>query len=111
MDEQRKLPWKTGEVPLMLAPMQGITNRALRSLFIEKYAPDVVFTEYVIVRAGVKKPIAEADCQEVLNRGGEDSVPLVVQLIGGDSRSLVAAAKTVQDLGAEHINKIGRAHV
>ena len=36
----------------MLAPMQGLTNRALRSLFVEWVRPDVVFTEFVQVRPG-----------------------------------------------------------
>ena len=98
-----QLPWKTGKRPLMLAPMQGITNCALRSLFSERYAPDVVFTEYVLVRSGVKKPVAKTDCQEVMSSGVKD-IPLVVQLIGSDTKALIAAAKIVQDLGAEHIN-------
>lgn len=103
MGEHIQLPWKSGDRPLMLAPMQGITNRALRSLFIERYAPDVVFTEYVLVRSGVKKPVAKTDCQEVMSSGVKN-IPLVVQLIGCDTKALIAAAKIVQDLGAEHIN-------
>jgi tRNA-dihydrouridine synthase len=103
MGEHIQLPWKSGDRPLMLAPMQGITNRALRSLFIERYAPDVVFTEYVLVRSGVKKPVAKTDCQEVMSSGVKN-IPLVVQLIGSDTKALIAAAKIVQDLGAKHIN-------
>ena len=87
----------------MLAPMQGITNRALRSLFVERYGPDVVFTEYVLVRSGVKKPVAKTDCQEVMSSGVKN-IPLVVQLIGSDTKALIAAAEIVQDLGAKHIN-------
>jgi len=86
----------------MLAPMQGITNRALRGLFIERYAPDVVFTEYVLVRSSVKKPVSKSDCREVMSSGKD--IPLVVQLIGSDTGALVDAAKTVHDLGAEHVN-------
>jgi tRNA-dihydrouridine synthase len=97
-----KLPWTAGSQPLMLAPMQGLTNRALRSLFIERVRPDVVFTEFVRVKASAKKNITENDRQEVVSTLG--GVPLVVQLIGTDTEALVAAANTVQELGAEHLN-------
>jgi tRNA-dihydrouridine synthase len=97
-----KLPWASGSQPLMLAPMQGLTNRALRALFIERVRPDVVFTEFVRVKASTKKNITENDRQEVVSTGG--GVPLVVQLIGTDTEALLAAANTVQELGAEHLN-------
>ncbi len=45
------LPWQPSEVPLMLAPMQGLTNEALRQCFIERYGPDVLFTEFVRVNS------------------------------------------------------------
>ena len=97
-----KLPWAPGSLPLMLAPMQGLTNRGLRSLFIERVRPDVVFTEFVRVKASAKKNITENDRQEVVSTVGK--VPLVVQLIGTDTEALLAAANTVQELGAEHLN-------
>ena len=34
---------------LMLAPMQGLTNRVLRQWFIDHVAPDMVFTEFMRV--------------------------------------------------------------
>lgn len=97
-----KLPWAPGSVPLMLAPMQGLTNRALRGLFIERVHPDVVFTEFVRVKASTKKNITENDRREVVSTVG--GVPLVVQLIGTDTEALLAAADTVQELGAAHLN-------
>jgi len=96
------LPWKADASPLMLAPMQGLTNRALRGLFIELVRPDVVFTEFVRVRPGSKKSLGEVDRREVL--AGQEGVPLVVQLIGRDRQALVAAAREACELGAEHIN-------
>jgi tRNA-dihydrouridine synthase len=102
MHVKTKLPWTEGSVPLMLAPMQGLTNRALRALFIERVRPDVVFTEFVRVKASVRKNITENDRREVVSATG--GVPLVVQLIGTDTEALLAAANTVQELGAEHLN-------
>ena len=86
----------------MLAPMQGLTNRALRGLFIEQYHPDVVFTEYVLVKSDSRAPISKNDRLEVT--AGDRSVPLVVQLIGGDFAAMLAAALAVQELGAAHLN-------
>lgn len=86
----------------MLAPMQGLTNRALRGLFIEQYHPDVVFTEYVLVKADSSSPISKNDQLEVT--AGGTAVPLVVQLIGSDFAAMLAAARAVQDLGAAHLN-------
>ncbi len=56
-----KLPWNLDRKPLMLAPMQGLTNRALRSLFIEWVKPDVVFTEFLRVRPGSNKALSDTD--------------------------------------------------
>jgi tRNA-dihydrouridine synthase len=86
----------------MLAPMQGITNRALRDLFIERFRPDVVFTEFVRVQAGTRKKISAGDRLEVTGSSG--GVPLVVQLIGCDTDALVAAADSVQELGVAFLN-------
>ncbi len=96
------LPWKTESSPLMLAPMQGLTNRGLRRLFIDLVRPDVVFTEFIQVRKAGPKVISASDHLEVQDRA--DTVSLVVQLIGDDRVSLPAAAERVQELGAAHVN-------
>jgi tRNA-dihydrouridine synthase B len=97
-----KLPWSRTSKPLMLAPMQGITNCALRSLFVEWVRPDVVFTEFVRVRPGSKQPLSNVDLLEVTSIHRD--VPLVVQLVGRDQEALVAGAQIAQDRGARHIN-------
>jgi len=102
MTAPSNLPWPPGSVPLMLAPMQGLTNRALRGLFVERYRPDVVFTEYILVKADGRSPISRSDRLEVA--AGEGGVPLVVQLIGGEPEAMLAAARAVQELGAAHLN-------
>lgn len=103
MHEQRMtLPWDLSTKPLMLAPMQGLTNHALRSLFVEWVRPDVVFTEFARVRPGSKQPLSDVDLREVT--AVHRDVPLVVQLVGRDQEALVAAAQLAQDRGARHIN-------
>lgn len=96
------LPWIPGSFPLMLAPMQGLTNRALRSLFVEWVRPDVVFTEFMRVGPGARRVLSAVDRQEAASRQAE--VPLVVQLIGRDRQALVAAAEAAQEEGALHLN-------
>ncbi len=87
----------------MLAPMQGLTNRALRSYFIEQVRPDVVFTEFMRVNAAAAvKRLSRTDIREIA--ATEDGVPLVVQLVGHGAEALVSAARAAQVAGAVHIN-------
>jgi tRNA-dihydrouridine synthase B len=97
------LPWLPGDIPLMLAPMQGLTNRAMRSLFIDWVRPDLVFTEFMRVSpVAPSRLLSAGDLREVRSHGG--GVPLVVQLIGHGRDALLKAAQAAQDAGAEHIN-------
>jgi len=87
----------------MLAPMQGLTNRALRSLFASWVHPDTLFTEFMRVAAGeTRKRLSLSDLQEIAAE--EQGIPLVVQLIGHGVEALVSAARIAQKSGALHIN-------
>ena len=87
----------------MLAPMQGLTNGALRSLFVAWVRPDVVWTEFMRVNpVSAKKRLTPGDLREIAP--SEGGVPLVVQLIGHGREALVSAAQSAQDAGAVHIN-------
>lgn len=87
----------------MLAPMQGLTNPALRSLFIDWVQPDVVFTEFMRVHQETrKKCLKPGNLKEITD--ADTSVPLITQLIGSEEHSLVLAAQLVQEAGAHHIN-------
>ena len=100
--ETGKLPWRDGQAPLMLAPMQGLTNRALRALFIDWVRPDVVFTEFMRVSNVSRKRLARNDLTEAGSATGD--VPLVAQLVGNEARALVAAARNAEAAGAQHVN-------
>lgn len=97
-----KLPWEKDRKPLMLAPMQGLTNEALRSCFIEHYQPDIVFTEFVRVQGRSRKNVLRSDVTEV--KAHHSPTPLIVQLIGHDAGALASAALEVQAAGCEHVN-------
>ncbi len=102
---KRPLPWMAGAVPLMLAPMQGVTNRAVRQVFAESVRPDVLFTEFMRVRPSastVRDRLSDGDLDDA--KAQEHGVPLVVQLIGRDREPLVEAALAVQGAGAVHLN-------
>ena len=97
------LPWSDGATPLMLAPMQGVTNRALRALFIQQVRPDVLFTEFMRVNpVAATRRLSAGDLREIVP--SEGGIPLVVQLIGHGREALVAAALAAQDAGAVHLN-------
>lgn len=96
-------PWPPGHTPLMMAPMQGLTNRALRSLFIEWVRPDIVFTEFMRINpVAPQRRLSAGDLLEAT--ATEGGVPLVVQLIGHGSEALVSAAQAAQEAGARHVN-------
>lgn len=97
------LPWTAGELPLMLAPMQGLTNRAMRGLFADWVHPDLLFTEFMRVHAAsTKRRLSPSDLREI--GAEEQGIPLVVQLIGHGCEALVAAASDAQAAGARHLN-------
>ena len=93
-----KLPWRSGKTPLMLAPMQGLTNRAMRAMFIDWVRPDVVFTEFMRVSNVSRKRLMRNDLTEAGSATG--GVPLVAQLVGNDVQALVAAARNAETAGA-----------
>jgi tRNA-dihydrouridine synthase B len=101
-DRSRLLPWHEGEKPLMLAPMQGLTNRAMRALFIEWVQPDVVFTEFMRVSNVSRRHLRNSDLHEV--SGKDTVVPLVAQLVGSSAPALAAAARAAEAAGARHVN-------
>jgi tRNA-dihydrouridine synthase len=86
----------------MLAPMQGVTNRALRTLLIEWVRPDVVFSEFMRVSAVGRKRLNKSDLRDIAAE--EAGVPLVVQLVGHGHDALASAARVVESGGARHIN-------
>ncbi len=99
----KKTAWLKGTAPLMLAPMQGLTNSALRNLFAVWIKPDTLFTEFMRVAPGdTSRRLSSTDLNDIVP--DEQGTPLVVQLIGHSTGALVAAARIAQNAGAAHIN-------
>ena len=76
----KNLPWQADSKPLMLAPLQGLTNQAMRALFVDWVRPDTVFTEFLRVSNVSRKRLARNDLTEAGSATG--GVPLVAQLVG-----------------------------
>lgn len=96
------LPWGETKTPLMLAPMQGLTNRGMRHVVAQLGQPDVLFTEFVRVRPGARRVIAPSDFVEACTTSGD--IPLVVQVIGSAEDGVVEATQDLIDRGVRHIN-------
>ena len=96
------VPWGSLSNPLLLAPMQGITNRGLREVFGRTVLPDVLFTEFVRVRPGAKTPVANSDFIEATTE--VPGIPLVVQVIGSADEGVVEATRDLVSRGVKHIN-------
>lgn len=96
------LPWRSDTKPLMLAPMQGLSNRDLRSLFIDWVRPDAVFSEFIRVAGGKRRTLRPVQLQDLAPHQGE--VPLIAQLIGHQPELLAEAAQSLQNAGVRHIN-------
>lgn len=99
--DKTRLPWLKDTTPLMLAPMQGVTNRAVRGILSTLSRPDALFTEFVRVAGNQKTRLASSDRREISCRA---DAPLIVQLIGRQPEALVAAAEQALAVGAEHLN-------
>ncbi len=96
------LPWGSESDPLLLAPMQGITNRGLREVFGTTVVPDALFTEFVRVRPGSATPVTNADFIEATTQ--VPGIALVVQVIGCADEGVVQATRELVSRGVEHIN-------
>ena len=95
------LPWST-PCPLMLAPMQGLTNRGLRKVYGQAARPDVLFTEFVRVRPGSATPVAASAFEDAT--ATVPGIPLVVQVIGSADEGVVEATAELVSRGVQHIN-------
>ncbi len=97
-----KLPWGSEPNPLLLGPMQGLTNRGLREVFGTTVRPDVLFTEFVRVRPGAETPVTNSDFIEAT--ATVPGIPLVVQVIGSADEGVVEATRDLVSRGVQHIN-------
>ncbi|MCP9464373.1 MAG: tRNA-dihydrouridine synthase [Nitrospira sp.] len=93
--------WDTLPRPIIgLAPMDGVTDAAFRSIVARQGKPDVMFTEFTHVHDICRGPESLLDTL----RYGENERPIVAQLYGHDPDLFYRAAVAVCELGFDGLD-------
>lgn len=85
--------------PVILAPMEDVTDRAFRQL-CKRHGADIVYTEFVsaeALRRGVEKTMRKLRCDDVER-------PLAVQIFGSTVESMVEAAVIAEEFRPEYLD-------
>ena len=88
-----------GEQPVVLAPMEDVTDPAFR-LMCKRFGADMVYTEFVSADAlirSVNKTMAKLTIDE-------QERPVAIQIYGRDVDAMIEAAKIVEDAKPELID-------
>lgn len=80
-----------GERPVLLAPMEDVTDPAFR-LMCKRFGADMVYTEFVSADALIR---SVSKTEQKLNISDEER-PVAIQIYGRDTATMVEAAKIVE---------------
>lgn len=80
-----------GNMPVLLAPMEDVTDPAFR-LMCKRFGADMVYTEFVSADALIR---SVSKTEQKLNISDEER-PVVIQIYGRDVATMVEAAKIVE---------------
>lgn len=80
-----------GERPILLAPMEDVTDPAFR-LMCKKFGADMVYTEFVSSDALIR---SISKTEQKLNISDEER-PVAIQIYGKDTETMVEAARIVE---------------
>ena len=86
--------------PLVLAPMEGVTNNTFRRLIRSIGGQGLTYTEFVAsksLKARGKRALHTAQFDP-------DENPIAIQIYGKDPQTMAEAAKVVEDLGASIVD-------
>ena len=88
-----------GDTPIMLAPMEDVTDIGFRHL-CKRFGAAMVYTEFVSAEALVR------NVKSTMNKlhGGDDERPVGIQIYGRDVPQMVEAAKIVEEAGPDLID-------
>ena len=81
-----------GKHPILLAPMEDVTDPAFR-LMCKKFGADMVYTEFVSSDALIR---AVSKTAQKLSISDEER-PVAIQIYGKDTETMVEAAKIVEE--------------
>ena len=80
-----------GEKPVMLAPMENVTDPAFR-LMCKRFGADMVYTEFVSCDALIR--LVDRSMQKLSI--SDEERPVAIQIYGRDTQSMVEAARMVE---------------
>ena len=83
--------------PLMLAPMEDVSNIAFRIITKRIADPGLLFTEFVSAMASHYAP----DKSRKKMRVHPDERPLAIQIFGGDVEKMAECARVAEEMGAD----------
>lgn len=86
--------------PLLLAPMEDVTNVAFRLIAKRIGQPGLMFTEFVSAMAvhyGAKKTLKKMRIEDAER-------PLGIQIFGGDASTMAETAKVAEEMGADLVD-------
>ncbi|HET6644079.1 MAG TPA: tRNA dihydrouridine synthase DusB [Fimbriimonadales bacterium] len=86
--------------PVLLAPMEDVSNEAFRAIVKRIARPGLMFTEFVSAMAihfGAKKTLRKM-------RVRDDERPLGIQIFGGDEEVMAETARLCEELGADIVD-------
>jgi len=89
---------KTGKVPVLLAPMAGVTDLPFRNA-VSKFGVDMVFSEMIADHSLLSRDVKNQKIEL-----GTSFSNTAVQLVGCEPATMGEAAKIVSDLGAGAID-------
>lgn len=88
-----------GDNPIMLAPMEDVTDIGFRHL-CKRFGAAMVYTEFVSAEALVRNVKSTMSKLHV----GDDERPVGIQIYGRDVPQMVEAAKIVEEAGPDVID-------
>ena len=81
-----------GERPLLLAPMEDVTDAAFR-LLCRRFGADMVYTEFLSADALIRQVAGTTRKLEI----SAEERPVAIQIYGRDTETMVEAAKIVEE--------------
>ena len=88
-----------GEFPLLLAPMEDVSDPPFRSL-CKKHGADLMYTEFISSEGLIRdaqKSVQKLDIYD-------EERPIGIQIFGGEIESMIQAARIAEEAGPEFID-------
>ncbi len=85
--------------PLMLAPMEGVSDLPFR-IMCKRLGADLVFTEFIASDALIRDSMKSKQKMDIV----DEERPVAVQIFGQHKEAMVHSAKMIEDSGAEIVD-------